>query len=55
MSNYSEKLETECKTRGVSFQVISETDALKIETEISDPSVNMNMVKLLNAPKIAVY
>ena len=55
MSNYSEKLETECKTRGVSFQVISETDALKIETEIADPSVNMNMVKLLNAPKIAVY
>jgi hypothetical protein len=55
MSQYQSALETECKTRGVSYKVISENEALKIETEISDPSVNMNMVKLLNAPKIAVY
>ena len=55
MSAYSPKLETECKTRGVSFKVITESDASRIESEIADPAVNMNMVKLLNAPKIAVY
>lgn len=55
MAQYNEGLEKECKTRGVYHQVVSEVDALKIETQISDPSINMNMVKLLNVPKIAVY
>ena len=55
MSPYSSILETECKTRGVSYDVISNAEANGIESTIADPSVNMNMVKLLNAPKIAVY
>lgn len=55
MSNYTSGLEKECKTRGVSYEVISENSAQQIETQIADPAVNMNMVKLLNAPKIAVY
>ncbi len=55
MTQYNSLLETECKTRGVSYSVISEIEADRIESEISNPSVNMNMVKLLNAPKIAVY
>ena len=55
MTKYNALLETECKTRGVSYSVISEIEAERIESEISNPSVNMNMVKLLNAPKIAVY
>ncbi len=55
MSPYTTSLETECKTRGISFEVISNSEANGIENTIADPSVNMNMVKLLNAPKIAVY
>ncbi len=54
-TEYSSSIETECKTRGVSFEVISESESNSIETTISNPSVNMNMVKLLTAPKIAVY
>ncbi len=55
MTRYQSSLETECKTRGVTYSVISEIEAERIESEISNPAVNMNMVKLLNAPKIAVY
>jgi len=55
MSPYTPSLETECKTRGISFDVISNAEANGIESTIADPSINMNMVKLLNAPKIAVY
>lgn len=55
MAPYNATLETECKTRGVSFEVISNAEANGIENTIADPSINMNMVKLLNAPKIAVY
>jgi hypothetical protein len=55
MSPYTPSLETECKTRGITFDVISNAEANGIENTIADPSVNMNMVKLLNAPKIAVY
>jgi len=55
MTPHSQSVETECKTRGVSFEVISDANANAIETSIANPSVNMNMVKLLNAPKIAVY
>lgn len=55
MTNYNAEAERECKTRGVSFEVISESEANSIETTISNPEVNMNMLKLLNAPKIAVY
>ncbi len=55
MTNYNAFAERECKTRGVTFEVISESEANSIETTISNPEVNMNMLKLLNAPKIAVY
>lgn len=55
MAPYNQSLETECKTRGVSFEIITNAEANGIENTISDPSINMNMVKLLNAPKIAVY
>lgn len=55
MSPYTNSLETECKTRGISFEIITNSEANGIENTIADPSVNMNMVKLLNAPKIAVY
>ncbi len=51
----NEATRNECKIRGVTFQIISDTQALKILEEISSPSKNMDAVILEKAPKIAVY
>ncbi|HKK40366.1 MAG TPA: hypothetical protein VJ949_13180, partial [Cryomorphaceae bacterium] len=48
-------IEEECVIRGVSFQVIADVQANNILREIADPEVNMEVVKLEKAPKIAVY
>ncbi|MDJ0646079.1 MAG: asparagine synthetase B [Flavobacteriaceae bacterium] len=45
----------ECTIRGVSYEVISDTEALRILEEIQSPSQNMEAVVLEKAPKIAVY
>ncbi len=45
----------ECTIRGVSYEVISETEAVQILEKISSPSQNMEAVILEKAPKIAVY
>jgi len=45
----------ECKIRGVSYEVISDTEALQILEQIASPSQNMEAVILEKAPKIAVY
>ena len=45
----------ECKIRGVTFHVISDTQAAQILVDISSPSQNMDAVLLEKAPKIAVY
>ncbi|MCF6279548.1 MAG: asparagine synthetase B [Flavobacteriaceae bacterium] len=52
---HTSEIENECKIRGVSYQVISNTKAETILTEISSPSKNMEAVLLEKAPKIAVY
>jgi len=52
---YSKEVEDECKTRGVSYQLLADGKVTAILNEISDPEVNMEMVKLEKAPKIAVY
>ena len=52
---YTSEIESECKIRGVSYRVISDTEAAAILTEISSPSKNMEAVLLEKAPKIAVY
>lgn len=52
---YSLPLEKECKVRGVSYEVIADAKVNAILTEISNPSVNMELVKLEKVPKIAVY
>lgn len=44
-----------CKLRGVTFELISDSKMNDIITEISDPEVNMDIVKLQKAPRIAVY
>jgi hypothetical protein len=50
-----ETAEKECRIRGVSYEVISESEVTSILTEIAKPEVNMELVKLHKAPKIAVY
>ena len=50
-----QEVEQECTIRGVTFQVIADGQATAILAEISDPEVNMEVVKLEKAPKIAVY
>ena len=47
--------ENECKTRGVSYSVISDGEFNNIRNEIGNPEVNEDVVKLEKAPKIAVY
>ncbi len=51
----NEPTRNECKIRGVTFHVISDTQAAQILEEISSPSKNMDAVLLEKAPKIAVY
>lgn len=48
-------IQRECKIRGVSFEVLSNTKAESILEDISSPSKNMEAVVLEKAPKIAVY
>ena len=45
----------ECIIRGVSHTVIADVQANAIYSEIADPEVNMERVKLEVAPKVAVY
>ncbi|HEY1009272.1 asparagine synthetase B [Daejeonella sp. JGW-45] len=52
---YSQALESECKIRGVSYEVIPDARVNALLNEITDPSVNMELVKLEKAPKVAVY
>jgi len=47
--------EKELNIRGVSFENIADARSSAILTEIADPEVNMDAVKMEKAPKIAVY
>ena len=49
------KLENECKIRGVSYEVLPEVKYQEILNYIANPEVNMDIVKLEKAPKVAVY
>ncbi|MEL6942491.1 MAG: asparagine synthetase B [Bacteroidota bacterium] len=47
--------EKECLTRDISYEVIADAQFAKIQEDISHPEVNMDVIKLEVAPKIAVY
>lgn len=49
------EIRKECQIRGVSFEILSDSQANSILDEISSPSQNMETVVLEKAPKIAVY
>ena len=55
LMKYTQAMESECKIRGVSYEVLADGKVTMILNEVTDPSVNMDMVKLEKAPKIAVY
>lgn len=52
---YTPTFDRECKTRDVSFEVIADAQFAAIQNEILNPEVNMDVIKLEKAPKIAVY
>lgn len=52
---YSTTFEKECKTRDVSYEVISDGQFAAIQNDILNPEVNQDVIKLEKAPKIAVY
>jgi len=52
---HNSAFEKECKTRGVSYEIISPTQFSVIRQKIADPEVNQEAIKLEVAPKIAVY
>ena len=51
----AEEIRKECQIRGVSFEILSDSEEARILDEISSPSQNMETVVLEKAPKIAVY
>ena len=51
----AKSIQNECTVRGVSFEIIADSRSTSILTEISNPEVNMEDVKLEKAPKVAVY
>ncbi|MCJ8211432.1 asparagine synthetase B [Mucilaginibacter sp. RS28] len=55
LMKYDQKIEGECKIRGVSYEVVADAKVNSILNEINDPSANMDVVKLEKAPRMAVY
>jgi hypothetical protein len=52
---YTPTFESECKTRGVSYEIIADAQFALLRDEIANPEVNQDVIKLEKAPKIAVY
>lgn len=55
MIQYSKSIEKECKLRAISYEVLSDASGQQIVNKIGDPDVNMDVIKLHKAAKIAVY
>jgi hypothetical protein len=52
---FSSNLQKECLVRGVSFEIISDSDVQNLTQEINNPDVNMEVMRLHKAARIAVY
>ena len=52
---FANTLESECKIRGISYEIIADVQAASILNAIADPETNMDAVKLEKAPRMAVY
>lgn len=53
--DYFQDIEEECVIRGITYNIIADVQYASIAKEISNPEINMSIVKLEKAPKIAVY
>tara|TARA_B100000287_G_C20588964_1_gene763429 strand:+ start:72 stop:1247 length:1176 start_codon:yes stop_codon:yes gene_type:complete len=55
MMKQNNLIENECNIRGVSYQLIANSQSSKILSSIVSPSINQDVVRLEKAPKIAIY
>jgi hypothetical protein len=55
LTEYTSTLINECNVRGISFEIISDVNVNAILNQIADPHVNMNVVRMEKAPRVAVY
>ena len=55
LTPYHKEIENECRIRNIGFEVIADIQKEQIFAEIARPDINMDVVKLEKAPKIAVY
>lgn len=51
----TDEIRKECRIRGISFELLSESKAVSVLKEIESPARNQEAVILEKAPKIAVY
>ena len=52
---YNQLIEEELVIKGVTYSVVPDQKVQQIKSQIADPEVNMEVVQLETAPKIAVY
>lgn len=52
---YAQNIEQECLLRGVKTETIPDATRLQILDEIARPDINMDVIRMEKAPKIAVY
>jgi hypothetical protein len=52
---YSRETESECRVRGVSYEVLSAEAVNAMLTEVTRPASNTNLVRLERAARVAVY
>lgn len=55
LTGYSKTVQMECQLRGVTCEVLSDAQVISIKDYIAQPDVNMDVMKLVKAPRIAVY
>ncbi|MCX7697081.1 MAG: asparagine synthetase B [Bacteroidales bacterium] len=55
LTGYSKTVQIECQLRGVTCEVLADAQVASIKEYISQPDVNMDVMKLVKAPRIAVY
>ncbi|MCE1165465.1 MAG: asparagine synthetase B, partial [Bacteroidetes bacterium] len=52
---YTSKLESECKEKGVSYELLDGTQTAQVYAEVKDEKNNMELIRLEKVAKIAVY
>lgn len=53
--NYSSALESECKDKNISYEILDGTQTAQIYAEVKDESQNMDVIRLEKVARLAVY